>query len=133
MNRSMLSPLNVLTHLLIITTIFIFYPASPRAGYAQTTPASIIVLDRNQTPVTRITDGDQIQLQINLGEKTDTSVTAEFHLEASGEAFAACEIPAGNNQCETAPFPALGWHWQGNGQAGIRARSGPAAQASPPG
>jgi pimeloyl-ACP methyl ester carboxylesterase len=115
--RSSLSPLNVLARLLILSTIFIFYPAPPRAGYAQTPPASIIILDRNRTPVTRITDGDQIQLQINLGQKANASVTAEFHLEASGASFAACEIPAGDSQCETAPFPALGWHWQGNGQA----------------
>jgi pimeloyl-ACP methyl ester carboxylesterase len=116
-NRSAFFPLNLLVQLLVMTASFRLYPLPPRAGYAQTTPASVIVLDRDRTPVTRITDGDQIQLQTSLSEKVNHPVTVEFYLDVGGESLASCEIPAGASLCETAPFLALGWHWQSDGQA----------------
>ena len=117
MNRLTFSRLNGLVCLVVMAGISILFLAPQRSSHAQTSPASILVLDRNQKPVTRIMDGDQIRLQINLGEKAEETVTAAFHLEESSASLASCEIPTGVNQCETTPFLALGWHWQAEGGA----------------
>jgi pimeloyl-ACP methyl ester carboxylesterase len=116
-NRMMFSRLNGLVCLVLMAAFSMLFQAPLRSGHAQTSPASILILDRDQKPVTRITDGDQIRLQIGLGAKTNESVTAEFRLEAASASFASCEIPTGASQCETAPFSASGWHWQSGGGA----------------
>jgi pimeloyl-ACP methyl ester carboxylesterase len=117
MNRLMLPRLNGLVYLFIMAAFLTPHQAPLRSGHAQTPPASLLILDRDQKAVTRITDGDQIRLQISLGARTNETVTAEFHLEDASPSFANCEISTDASQCETAPFSALGWHWQANGQA----------------
>jgi pimeloyl-ACP methyl ester carboxylesterase len=116
-NRLKISRLNGLVCLVIMAGFSMRFQTHPRSGDAQTSVASMLILDRNQKAVTRITDGDQISLQLSLGEKANESVTAAFHLEDNSEPLASCEIPRGASQCETAPFLALGWHWQANGEA----------------
>jgi pimeloyl-ACP methyl ester carboxylesterase len=116
-NRLMFFRLNGLACLAVIIGFSMPFQAPLRSDHAQSPSTSILVLDREQKPVTRITDGDQIRLQINLGTKSDEPVTVAFHLEDASTAFASCEIPTGASQCETAPLLALGWHWQTDGGA----------------
>lgn len=116
MNRSVSIPLHVLVRLFVLAAFFMPYQSLRRVGSAQTPPNSILILDRDQKPVTRITDGDQIRLQISLGEKAGAPISAEFQLEQAGQPIASCQIPAGASQCKTGPLAALGWRWQSNGQ-----------------
>jgi pimeloyl-ACP methyl ester carboxylesterase len=115
-NRSMFLSLHVLVRLFILAAFFIPHQSLRRAGYAQTPPNSILILDGDQKPVTRITDGDQIRLQINLGEKASASISVEFQLEQAGRPVASCQVPPGASQCTTGALAALGWRWQDNGQ-----------------
>ncbi len=117
MSRWMFYPFNMLARLFFIAG-FISLNTAPLIGsHAQSPQATVIILDRNQTPVTRITDGDQIRVQIKLDEKASAPVTVGFQLEGTRQSFASCQIPAGASQCQTGPFSALGWHWQNIGQA----------------
>jgi pimeloyl-ACP methyl ester carboxylesterase len=115
-NRSVFSSSHVLVSLFVLVAFFMPYKALRRAGHAQTLPNSILILDRNQKPVTRITDGDQIRLQINLGEKASAPISVGFQLEDAKQSFASCQILAGASQCETGMLAALGWRWQDNRQ-----------------
>jgi pimeloyl-ACP methyl ester carboxylesterase len=115
-NRSMFAPLNVLVRLFFIAGIVSLIAAPPGDSQAQTSPSSILILDRNQKPVTQITDGDQIRLQINLGEKASAPITIDFHLEDAERSFAICQIRAGASQCETDLLATLGWRWQSDEQ-----------------
>jgi pimeloyl-ACP methyl ester carboxylesterase len=116
MSRWMFFSLNKLARLVFIAGFISLYSASLRVVHAQSPQASVIVLDRNQAPVTRITDGDQIRLQITLSEKASAPVMVGFHLEGTGQSLTSCQIPTGASQCQTGPFSALGWHWQITGQ-----------------
>jgi pimeloyl-ACP methyl ester carboxylesterase len=115
-NRSVFFSLHVLVRLFVLAALFMPYQSLRRAVYAQTPPNLIFILDRDQKPVTRITDGDQIRLQINLGEKANAPISVDFQLEQAGQAVASCQVPAGTSQCKTDALAALGWRWQINGQ-----------------
>jgi pimeloyl-ACP methyl ester carboxylesterase len=75
----------------------------------------IEVLDRSGRPVTKITDGDSIQLRITLPEKTAQTANVEFWLDDPQVSIAACQINPGQSTCVTTPFRSLGWFWGQNG------------------
>ena len=117
MSRSIFYPFYMLARLVFITGFISLNVASLDNSHAQSPQATVTILDRNQTPVTQITDGDQIRVQIKLGDKASAPITVGFQLDGSGPSLASCQIPAGASQCQTNPFSALGWHWQSIGQA----------------
>ncbi len=78
--------------------------------------AKIEVLDRTGKLVTKITDGDLIQLRLTLAQKATSTVSVSFWLDISQATIAACQISPSQAACETAPFRSLGWFW---GQDGI--------------
>jgi pimeloyl-ACP methyl ester carboxylesterase len=76
-----------------------------------------MVLDREESPVSTITDGDQIRLKIALGESANSTLAVSFTLKSTASSIGACTIPAGGDECQTEPFASLGWHWLPDGQA----------------
>jgi pimeloyl-ACP methyl ester carboxylesterase len=115
-NRSVISQLYMLVRISFIAGITVLCATAQRDGHAQSTPATLLILDRAGKPVAQITDGDQIRAQVNLGEKASLPLTIDFNLDGAGQPFASCQIPAGASQCETELLATLGWRWQKNGQ-----------------
>ena len=97
--------------LVVIIIIFSFGFTRPGLGAA----AKIEVLDRSGKLVTKITDGDSIQLRITLPEKTAQRVNVKFRLDDPQTPIAECQVNPGQSACETAPFRSLGWFWGPDG------------------
>jgi pimeloyl-ACP methyl ester carboxylesterase len=86
--------------------------AADAFGLAPQTPAGqVVVLDRSHAPLTRLTDGDRIQIRLTLPAASGAAVEAAFTLDAETSPVARCSIPAGGTTCESAPFSSLGWAW----------------------
>lgn len=116
MKRLIVSYLSlILINLLIYLLPFPHWPASVLT-WNQVSSAEIMVLDRNHSPVFTITDGDQIQLKIALGENVSSPLPVSFTLKDSESTIGVCTIPASRDQCQTEPFASLGWHWLPDGQ-----------------
>ena len=109
------SPL-IMRALLVALFFWPYLPAS--AGNSnQVSAGEITILDGSLSPVSRITDGDQIRLRITLEENVRDPLPVKFTLDGSGPTMTNCTIPAGSDECETEPFISLGWHWQPGGMA----------------
>ena len=98
--------------LIVLSTIF--------SGVGFTTPqqapgAVITLLDRENQPATRITDGDTVHLQVTLQQATPQTLKINFNLAGQAFSVATCSIPANQSKCSTGPFASLGWSWGENG------------------
>ena len=82
---------------------------------AQTLP--VVILDVHNTPLTTLIDGNSISVKISLPQAASASTAVDFQMEGLTAPIASCTIPAGQDTCQTAIFPALGWAWDA---AGIR-------------
>lgn len=82
---------------------------------AQTT-GQLLVLDRAGDGVTTVTDGNTIRLALELPDAVAQATPILFYLDTDTQAIGECQIPAGQKGCITAPFPALGWYWNNEGQ-----------------
>src|SRR6266496_4670319 len=78
---------------------------------------NIGILNRKAQPVSRITDGDTIQIQIKFSQSVTQQEKINFQFGESSFAVGSCVITSGNTSCVTDPFPSLGWHWDSNGIA----------------
>ena len=102
-----------LTPLSILWLVFLtLYSAS-----AQISAASVLVLDRQGVLISRLTDGDLVQLAVILPENAAQNAEALFYLGAGSTPLAGCTIQAGENRCETPVFSALGWYWGAGAEA----------------
>jgi pimeloyl-ACP methyl ester carboxylesterase len=77
----------------------------------------ITLLNREGKAVTSLVDGNRIQLRIKLGAVEDVEVKITFSFPDLTKPIAECTIQAGAATCETAPFHALGWYWEADGNA----------------
>lgn len=75
---------------------------------------SVLVLDAQDTPLTALIDGNAISLKISL-QPVNVDTTIDFLLDSSDAVIATCTIPAGQQSCRTAAFPAWGWAWNDTG------------------
>lgn len=80
-------------------------------------PPNVILLNRQNQSVTQITDGDAIQLQVTIPQLAAEAFNVTFVFEDDPQIIGSCVIPAGKNNCTTASFLSLGWHWAANGVA----------------
>ena len=80
---------------------------------AQTLP--VVILDVHNTPLTTLIDGNSIRVKISLPQAASASTAVDFQLEGLTAPIASCTILAGQDTCQTAIFPALGWAWAANG------------------
>ena len=93
---------------LLIALLFLFSPAPLADGQ---TVSGVSVIGRDGQIRSQITDGDQIRLQVRLPAAVTESSPVTFHLPGLEAPVAACTVAAGMDTCQSAPFPALGWHW----------------------
>lgn len=98
-----------------LITLFLFTQAVP--AQAQGSSAVIRLLDRNGAEITRLTDGNRVQLNVRLSAPTTAGAQAAFSLDGISAPVATCSIAAGADTCSSAPFAALGWYWGDNAQA----------------
>ena len=96
--------------LIVLLSVFFLSGFSPAIQSSTTT---IILLDRNGQPTTQITDGDSIQIQIELSQPTSQEEDMDFLFEDT--TVGSCLIPVGSTTCKTDLFLSFGWHWDING------------------
>ena len=105
-------------------------------GALQTQAQSVelVVLDRNKTPVTRLVDGDLIQLKVKFQSRAAQLTRVTFAVDQEATPVAECTVQANGEGCETERFASLGWAWDKSGQPRqertIRALAGGAAVAT---
>lgn len=82
-------------------------------------PASgqIQVLDRQGTPVDRLTDGDEIRIRVTLAQPVNQETPIELSLGGFAPPPANCTIRAAEAGCTTKPLTALGWYWEDAGRS----------------
>ncbi len=102
-----------LQFLLILCVILAEFTMLTLPAAAQTLPVEI--LDAHNTPLTTLIDGNSISVKISLPQAASISTPVDFRLAGLNDSVASCTIPAGQNTCQTALFPALGWAWAANG------------------
>jgi pimeloyl-ACP methyl ester carboxylesterase len=83
----------------------------------QESTAQISILDSSQQPTTAISDGNRLQIQITLAEKSASESPITFVFDGVNEPLAACTIAANSNRCTTEAFDSLGWYWDSDGSA----------------
>jgi pimeloyl-ACP methyl ester carboxylesterase len=104
--------------LLLFASLFIFLLISRDwDALAQSTQASLSVLNREGKTITQITDGDLIRLRIVAPANVEQDTPVNFTLGGSGIQVSSCTIPARSSSCETGPFRSLGWHWDPDGKS----------------
>jgi len=81
---------------------------------SQAAASHIEVLNRAGKPVTKITDGDLVQLRLVLAGKASQTSDISFHLSSPDISVARCKINSGETTCESEPFRSLGWFWGQN-------------------
>ena len=123
--------IKTLSRLLAFTLLIPIQLAPPYARPPQAAGARITVVNRAGAAVTHITDGDRIRLQARLAGAARASTLVTFTLGPDGVPAGACTVAAGQTECTTEPFMAMGWHWAPGGQAAPR-RTVTAATASGP-
>jgi len=84
---------------------------------AQSSEATIIILNRANQATTQIMDGDTIRIQITLPQAVSAQETITFTLGNILVAGGSCIITSGSKSCTTDSFTSLGWHWDPNGVA----------------
>lgn len=79
----------------------------------QTVPA-LTVLDKNNSPISKLTDGDTIRLRFQAGSAADQPTLIKFTADPDRVPIAECTIAKASDTCQTDLFPALGWAWSKN-------------------
>ena len=97
-----------------LALVFLFSALGLRQAQAQS--SSLVVLDKNKAAVSRLTDGDSIQLKIKLQSRAAQPTRVTFILVQDTTPVAECTVPTNADNCETERFASLGWYWAKNGQ-----------------
>ncbi len=84
---------------------------------ARVSAASLQVLGEDGVPLSRLTDGDLVRLQLTLPEPSSQAVPVSFFLEGSDPPLAECTILESATECKTESFATTGWYWQPDGTA----------------
>lgn len=92
--------------------VFLVIAASPPR---QAQPA-LSVLDKNGKPISVLTDGDSMRLEIKTTTQAAQPTLISFALLPDNLPIAECTIAKGSNTCQTDSFNALGWYWNKNRQ-----------------
>ncbi|MDE3089327.1 MAG: hypothetical protein KGJ80_08070, partial [Chloroflexota bacterium] len=108
-------------HRIVGLVVFLFGSllfASPllAAPPAQDQRVTLVVLDRTNSPISRLTDGDSIKLSVKTVAKADKPTRVSFNLDTESTTIAECTIQAGSDGCQTELFSTLGWYWSQGGQ-----------------
>src|SRR5512140_981927 len=93
--------------LLVLLTLFpllVWNAAAP----AQQPQPPVAVLDRNGNPISALTDGDAVRLEVKLATSSDQPTPVQFHLGPDDTVVAECTVAKASDTCRTDPFPSLG-------------------------
>lgn len=85
------------------------------APFQQAYGENIIILNRSDQPISQITDGDSIRIQITLSQPVEQAETMTFSLDDTLASVGSCVIASGNAECTTELFSSPGWYWDSNG------------------
>jgi pimeloyl-ACP methyl ester carboxylesterase len=91
--------------------------AAPLHATAAQAGAQLAVIDRSGNAVTRLTDGDRVQLEARLASAASAVLDVTFELAPGGAVLGGCTIASGAAACRTDALIALGWHWDAGGRA----------------
>jgi pimeloyl-ACP methyl ester carboxylesterase len=96
---------------------FILLSALFLSGFVphQQNAANVSILNRENQPVTQITDGDTIQIKVTLPSPVTEQQKINFNLGHYSSIVGSCVITSGNDRCTTDAFPSLGWSWNPDG------------------
>jgi pimeloyl-ACP methyl ester carboxylesterase len=83
---------------------------------ARAQSASVVILDKNKAVISKLVDGDSIQLRLKAQNRTAQPTRVTFVLDAETVHVAECTIQTNADSCETERFAALGWYWDKGGQ-----------------
>ncbi|MBI3913186.1 MAG: alpha/beta fold hydrolase [Chloroflexi bacterium] len=112
-------------HRIVGLVVFLFSSflfASPLLATppAQVQRATLAVLDRSNSPISKLTDGDFIKLSVKTAAKADKPTRVSFSFDTESTSIAECTIQAGSDGCQTELFPTLGWYWSQDGQPRVK-------------
>ncbi|HEX9077501.1 MAG TPA: hypothetical protein VF932_17065 [Anaerolineae bacterium] len=82
----------------------------------QAQPA-LLVLDKNGSAISKLTDGDSVKLGAKLSRPADQPIPISFILAPDNTTVAECTVPKGSDACQTELLQSLGWFWDKNKQA----------------
>ena len=99
--------------LLLTTSLLCEVAAAPPA---QTQPG-LAVLDKNNSPISKLIDGDAIKLRVKLAAPAEQATPISFRLEPDNVPLAECGVAKSSDACQTDELYALGWAWSQSGQA----------------
>ena len=102
--------------LLILFSVVLVLLVSGFSPVAQAVPPTVTVLNREDQPVSQITDGDELRLQITLSAPAAQTEKINFTLANASALIASCTLAGGEKSCTTESFYALGWYWDENGR-----------------
>ncbi len=82
---------------------------------AQSSGAVIELLDRNGAKISKLVDGNKVQLSLKLTAAVKAAARADFFLSGLDTAVATCAVAAGEQSCTSPIFAASGWYWAEDG------------------
>ena len=89
----------------------------PDARASTQAAALITLIDRNDQSITSLVDGNQAIIKIELSAAVGIDTPVDFLLAGMDAPVATCTIKAGQRDCESDSFSALGWYWNPDGSA----------------
>ncbi len=105
---------------LVVSLAFASLLASAAPLPAPVSAAQLLVIGEDGMPLTHLTDGDVVQLQLTLPESSSQAVPVAFSLEGSDQPLVGCTILEGSPDCMSEPFATLGWYWRPDGASSPR-------------
>ena len=97
-------------HRIVGLVVFLFGSllfASPllAAPPAQDQRVTLVVLDRTNSPISKLTDGDFVKLSVKTAAKAAKPTHVSFYLDTNSTIIAECTIQVGSEDCQTELFP----------------------------
>ncbi len=105
--------------ILISFAVLLNFPVSfarLASAQAQTGSLEIAILDVQGKPLSLLTDGNEIRLQVSLSSSATLSRPVSFDLKGIPESIAECTIASGERSCQTPGISTLGWFWGAGGE-----------------
>jgi pimeloyl-ACP methyl ester carboxylesterase len=101
--------------ILAIIVMLLVGPATPTVAQAQ--EPLIVILDRDGTPTTQITDGNGLTIRLEGMETAAIGRQVRFILEPGARLVGECTVPAEQTLCEIEGIFSSGWYWETGGLA----------------
>lgn len=77
----------------------------------------VALRNRQNAPVTSITDGDLVKVTVTLTTAAMQTTEMRFELAPGNNPIAKCTIPGGAKTCDSESLSTLGWFWSAGGKS----------------